>query len=222
MILGAASAVAQDPVKVDSKHYKVELENEYVRVVRITYGAAEKSVIHEHPAGVAVFLTDQEAKFTLPDGKTEVVQDKAGSIRWAAAGKHLPENTGGRPFELVLVELKTGPGTSAIAPAEDPVKVAPKECKVELENEYVRVLRWIEEPGTKTAMHAHPAMVSVPLTASRGRQILADGKTRETDSKPGQATFTAAERHSSELLSNQRSELIQVELKGQPTKPAGN
>jgi len=33
-----------DPVKVDPKHYKVEMENDRVRVLRITYGPQEKSV----------------------------------------------------------------------------------------------------------------------------------------------------------------------------------
>jgi predicted metal-dependent enzyme (double-stranded beta helix superfamily) len=55
----AESALAQDPIIVDSAHYKVEFENEQVRVVRITYGPGEKSVMHEHPDGVLVFLTDQ-------------------------------------------------------------------------------------------------------------------------------------------------------------------
>src|ERR1039458_7259585 len=51
-----------DPVKVDAKHYKVELENESVRVLRITYGPGEKSVMHYHPNSVAVFLTDGKTR----------------------------------------------------------------------------------------------------------------------------------------------------------------
>jgi len=108
-IAGAVPVFAQDPVKVDPKHYKVELENEQVRVLRITYGPGEKSVMHEHPGSVAVFLTDGKVKFTLPDGKSQETTSKAGSTVWEAAGKHLPENTGGKPFELILVELKGKP-----------------------------------------------------------------------------------------------------------------
>ena len=102
----AAPALAQDPVKVDSKHYKVELENEQVRVLRISYGPGEKSVMHEHPASLAVFLTDGHVKFTQPDGKTQESSPKAGTTICSAAGKHLPENVGDKPFELILVELK--------------------------------------------------------------------------------------------------------------------
>jgi hypothetical protein len=101
------SLEAQDAVKVDAKHYKVDFENDKVRVLRITYGPGEKSVMHDHPAGMAVFLTDLQVKFTYPDGKTEQVDAKTGQTRFNKAGKHLPENTGTKPFELILVELKT-------------------------------------------------------------------------------------------------------------------
>ena len=59
---------AADPVNVDSKHYKVEFENDRVRVLRVNYAAHEKSVMHGHPASVAVFLTSNLVKFYLPDG----------------------------------------------------------------------------------------------------------------------------------------------------------
>jgi quercetin dioxygenase-like cupin family protein len=108
-MIGAVPAFAQDPVKVDPKHYKVEFENEQVRVLRISYGPGEKSAMHEHPASVAVFLTDGRVKFTLPDGKSQEVTSKAGETVWEAGGKHLPENIGDKPFELILVELKSKP-----------------------------------------------------------------------------------------------------------------
>jgi quercetin dioxygenase-like cupin family protein len=108
-MISAVPAFAQDPVKVDPKHYKVDFENDQVRVLRITYGPGEKSLMHEHPASVAVFLTDGQVKFTLPDGKSQLTPSKAGSAVWAAAGKHLPENVGDKPLELILVELKGKP-----------------------------------------------------------------------------------------------------------------
>jgi quercetin dioxygenase-like cupin family protein len=106
LIACAARTYAQDPVKVDPKHYKVEFENDQVRVLRITYGPGEKSVMHEHPANVAVFLTDGQGKFTLPDGTTKDVTFKAGTAQWDTGGKHLPENTGDKGFELIVVEQK--------------------------------------------------------------------------------------------------------------------
>ncbi len=104
--LAALTAPAQDPVKVDPKHYKVISENAQVRVLRIKYGPHEKSIMHEHPASVAVFLTENRSKFTLADGKTLERSWKAGDAMWLEAEKHLPENLTDKPLELVLVELK--------------------------------------------------------------------------------------------------------------------
>jgi len=99
-------AMAQDPTKVDAKHYKVEFENDQVRILRINYGPKEKSVMHEHPNAVAVFMTDGSVKFNQPDGKAIDAKVKAGQAQFTPAGKHLPENVGDKPFEVVLVELK--------------------------------------------------------------------------------------------------------------------
>ena len=100
------SAMAQDAVKVDPKHYTVEFENDQVRVLRIRYGPREKSVMHKHPASVAIFLTDSNARFTFPNGRTEERPAKAGQVLEAAAGTHLPENLSDQPFEVIQVELK--------------------------------------------------------------------------------------------------------------------
>jgi len=108
-ILAAAVAHADDPVKVDPKHYTVEFENDAVRVLRIHYGPGEKSVMHSHPAAIAVFLTDSNNKMTFPDGTSTMKTVKAGSVQMTPAGDHLPENVGDKPMELILVELKTPP-----------------------------------------------------------------------------------------------------------------
>ena len=111
----SAAAMAQDPVKVDSKHYKVEFENSQVRVLRIKYDPHEKSVMHRHPNAVAIFLTDSNAKFTFPNGPAQDIVSKAGEARWTPAVVHLPENTGDQPFEVILVELKGRAGSAKVA-----------------------------------------------------------------------------------------------------------
>lgn len=98
--------VSADPVKVDPKHYKVELENDRLRVLRITYGPREKSVMHSHPDGLAVFLTESRGRFTFPDGKSEDRSWTAGQTMFIPAETHLPENLTDQPLEVVLVELK--------------------------------------------------------------------------------------------------------------------
>jgi quercetin dioxygenase-like cupin family protein len=96
----------QDPVKVDSKHYKVEVENERVRVLRVHYGAHEKSVMHSHPDCVAIFQNDVHCRFTFPDGRTEEHRIRAGDTMFTPAGSHLPENLSEQGIDVILVELK--------------------------------------------------------------------------------------------------------------------
>jgi quercetin dioxygenase-like cupin family protein len=102
----AQPAGKADPVKVDPKHYKVEFENESVRVLRISYAPGEKSVMHYHPGSVAVYLNDGNARMTTPDGKSVDTAIKAGAASWAPAGSHLPQNVGDKSFEVIVVELK--------------------------------------------------------------------------------------------------------------------
>ncbi len=95
-----------DPLKVDPDHYKLEFENERVRVLRISYEPGEKSVMHRHPAGLAVFLTEQKVKFAAPDGTEQETANEPGKTSWHEAEQHLPENIGDQPMELILVEMK--------------------------------------------------------------------------------------------------------------------
>jgi len=106
---------AQDAVKVDPKHYKVETDNAQVRVLRAHYGAHEKSVMHAHPATVAVFLTDGTGTFTYPDGKKENFSVKAGDVRYSPPQVHLPENTSDQPFDVIVIELKGKGGAKPMA-----------------------------------------------------------------------------------------------------------
>ncbi len=105
--MSSTQALERDAVAVDPKHYKVELENDKVRVVRITYDGREKSVMHQHPPGVGIFLTDGKSRFTYPDGKSEEFETKAGQFMWfGEQWEHLPENLDDGHFEVLYVEVK--------------------------------------------------------------------------------------------------------------------
>src|SRR3954468_17888558 len=92
-LLVATSVMAQDAAKVDPKHYKVESENAEMRILRVHYGPHEKSVMHSHPDGAVVYLTDGSMVFHMPDGKTQPASGKMGQALYTPAVVHLPENT---------------------------------------------------------------------------------------------------------------------------------
>jgi quercetin dioxygenase-like cupin family protein len=102
----APTVFAQDAVKTDPKHYTVVTENDQVRILKVHYGPHEKSIMHSHPATVAVFLTDAKGQFNYPDGKKVPFAVKAGGSQYEAATTHLPENTSDAGMDVIVVELK--------------------------------------------------------------------------------------------------------------------
>jgi len=69
-ILAVVAAKAQDTAKVDSKHYKVLLDNEYVRVLVVHYKPGEKSP--------TPFATSNALRFLFPQNATLGATTSAG------------------------------------------------------------------------------------------------------------------------------------------------
>jgi hypothetical protein len=91
---GKAPVSTLDPATVDPEHYKVEFENDQVRVLRVHYGAHEKGQMHEHFLNrIVLYLNDQPGA-------------KADDVRMAGAAKHAEENASGQPADRIAVELK--------------------------------------------------------------------------------------------------------------------
>ncbi len=109
------------------------------------------------------------------------------------------------------VALLCGTGT---ARAQDPVKVAPKNFKVLMENDRVRVLDFTASAGEKIPMHSHPAYVSYSISgAGKTKFTYPDGKTTEPSAKTGQATWHDAETHASEYEGSGSTHVLLIELK---------
>ena len=99
-------ATAQDPTKVEPKHYKLQFENERVQVVSVHYGPHEKSEMHDHPGGVSVSVTGGHLRFIDQSGKVTEVYAKAGEARWFPPFKHKVENLGDEPYNGVYIGIK--------------------------------------------------------------------------------------------------------------------
>ena len=116
--LAAVVGLAQDPTKVEPKHYKLDFENERVQVVSVHYGPHEKSALHEHPGGVVVILTAAHLRFTDENGKTREIYSKAGEARWYPPFKHKVENLGDTSYDAVYIGVKGKLATASNGSAE--------------------------------------------------------------------------------------------------------
>jgi beta-alanine degradation protein BauB len=104
------------------------------------------------------------------------------------------------------------------AHAQDPVKVAPKNFAVLLENDRVRVLDFHANAGDKVPTHSHPAYVSYSISGAGSTKFTAaDGKVTERPARTGQATWHEPETHASEYRGTGATHVLLVELKA----PAG-
>ena len=113
LLLTAASA--QDPVKVAPDAYKLEFENEWVKVTRVHYAAHAKIPEHDHTeTGAAyIYLNDSGPvifkHIGLSYGAITRPETKAGSYRLYKAVKetHAVKNPNETPSDFLRVEFKT-------------------------------------------------------------------------------------------------------------------
>ena len=98
--------VALDPVKLDSVHHLVPIENARVRVLRTILEPHLKGPTHDHPSYVVVYLTELHTTMTLADGKQVDNPRRPGEIAWRDAYRHTTENVGDRTAVEIQIELK--------------------------------------------------------------------------------------------------------------------
>jgi hypothetical protein len=101
---------ADDATVVDPAHHVVELENEQVRIVRMTYPGGSLSPSHEHLPGVSVLLTSSRLRNTDANGDSTDMEEGPGAIVWSdGTPAHTTENPTNEDVVMIRVELKRKP-----------------------------------------------------------------------------------------------------------------
>ncbi|PWU11337.1 MAG: hypothetical protein C5B51_02820 [Terriglobia bacterium] len=216
-----ASAQSLDPLAADPQHYRLEFENQWVRVIREQMKPHETMAMHQHsgPGAVIVLLTDRYNRLTAPDGTSQELRNRTGEIMWSLPSTHRSENLSDAAFEGVQIEPRrpAGAGGAKFAPDQlDATIVDPEHYHVELENEYVRVLRVTIGPHEKLRLHTHPdtGAVLVHLSDQNMRLTLKDGTTRLTKYAARQVRWVEpATAHQDENLSDAPLRFVRIELK---------
>jgi hypothetical protein len=97
-----------DAVRVEPGRYRVEFENERVRVVRLHFEPGEEGVMVAHPPRVLVTLSDVAVRLRFADGSTDERAAPAGVAGWLDGETLQTRNTGAGRLQVVLVEPKAG------------------------------------------------------------------------------------------------------------------
>jgi quercetin dioxygenase-like cupin family protein len=94
-----------DALKAASNVYKFIMENDRVRVLKVTFKKGDKAAMHHHPDHVVYVLKGGKATLTS-EGKTDTLDLKAGQAVFMNAQNHEVKNIGSTELDLLVVELK--------------------------------------------------------------------------------------------------------------------
>ena len=195
----------------------IKIDNEFVRVLFLTDQPRTKTPLHRHePNRVMIYLDPMRLVLRYQDGEVERQNWRTGQAAWSPGGRlHTGENLMDRTARVVEVELKKAPsGKPFRTSARDPLKVNPKNVKVEFENESVRVLRCKYPANIREPLHEHlnEGRLTVALDDVELKVTTQGGEDRTRRLTAGQAACsTGPAIHGAEA--NRAVELIVIELK---------
>lgn len=182
----APVAAAQDPLTTIPDAYKLQFENEWVKVVRVHYAAGAKLPDHTHPAGTTayVYLNDSDGVVFRHVGRSNRAVTrpavKAGSIRLAAGGEehHTAENPAATPSDFLRIQLKTMTSRNLRQRIPRPPLQDSGSITVDYRSEELVIQRIVIAAGK--SMTIHPLTDSMPSLWV----ALPSGETRWTQQTP--------------------------------------
>ncbi len=217
----ATPVLAQDPAQVNPEIYKTLLENDHVRLFEVHFKPGANMAVHSHPDHLAYVLSSGTLKLIYPDTSVAIAAE-AGASFWIPAESHAAENIGDTDLRVLVLDLKLPKSDHPAARVDstlDPVKVAPKNYSVLLENERVRLVKVHYEPGEKSPLHAHPANVVYTLTGGTVRHFSKDGQSSDLQFSAGTSVWREAETHASANPDTAAFTVLFAELKDLAPSP---
>ena len=163
------------------------------------------------------------------DGHTEELHWQPGEVRWSpASGLHYSGPLPASPTSAVLHDppppngvmgmdigiKKPGDPSKVASTALDPLRVDPKDHKLEFENSQVRVIRVKMGPRQSAPMHEYVLRrVVFYLTDENVRETSPEGKAQVAQHKAGDFSWDGPAKHKVENLNDKPFEALVVEVK---------
>jgi hypothetical protein len=220
-------AVAQDPLKSLPNSYKLEFENDWVRVVRVHYAPHEKLPAHEHTptASAYVYLNDGgPVVFKHIDKEYGAVTrpaTKAGSFRvyHGIQEHHEVENQSDVPSEFLRVEFKTDPVNEKSLRGKfyrEDYPAGENFQKVQFENEQIRITRLVWASGKKievSTSSSEPTLL-IALSSAQFKSVGSKGKAAQFKLELGQTKWIApSQQEQLENYGGAPAEMLRFEFK---------
>jgi hypothetical protein len=223
----AVSLFAQDPFKVAPQAYKLQFENDWVKVTRVHYAPHEKVAAHEHTptASAYVYLNDGgPVVFNHIDkdyGAVTRPATKAGSFRIYRGLQelHEVENKSDLPSDFLRVEFKTDPVNEKSLKGRyyrEDYPAGENFQKVQFDNEQIRITRLVCAPRKKldvSTSSAEPTLL-ISLSPAQLKVSGSNGKGAKLKLGLGQTRWVAVN-HQEQLenIADTPAEMLRFDFK---------
>lgn len=205
-----------DPIAAAPEHYFLELENDYVRVLRERLPAGAEVAMHSHHPRVSVYLRDSEVELTPRGGEPTQATNVAGTAALGGAVTHSGRTSA--DVENLSIELKTLTGDPIPVPERDGTRVDPAHHVVELEDDLVRVVRVTHPAGSTSPMHEHMPGLEVALSGFVYAVQVEGGEPETVETGYGMTSWSdGGEAHSIRADSFEDVVVLRVEMKRRPS-----
>lgn len=95
-----------DALDVEPDIYRVLVENELLRAMLARAVPGQEIPMHGHPTMLVYDVTGGKSLFRYPDGSEDLVQTRAGEVRWMTGLRHAVKDLTDGPHVLLMVEFK--------------------------------------------------------------------------------------------------------------------
>jgi hypothetical protein len=194
LFLLATSALAQDPSKALPQAYKLQFENDWVKITRVHYAPKEKLPSHQHTqtASAYVYLNDSGPvvfkHIGLEYGAVTRPATKAGSFRLYRGLKemHEVENLSDLPSDFLRVEFKTEPVNDKTLRGRffrEEYPASENFQKVQFENEQVRITRLVCAAGKRLDLSTSATEPALLIALSQSKFKVHESKDKRATLK---------------------------------------
>lgn len=226
----ASQALAQDPLTALPQAYKLQFENEWVKVTRVHYAPKEKLPPHQHTqsASAYVYLNDSGPvvfkHIGLAYGAVTRQPTKDGTFRLYQGLQeiHEVENLSDLPSDFLRVEFKTEPVSEKTLRGRfhrEEYPAGENFQKVQFENEQIRITRLVCAPGKTIELSTNatePTLV-VALIPSTFKVNGSNAKSTAMKLEKGQTTWIpVGQQHRFYNAGGTPAEVLRFDFKTKP------
>ena len=198
------------PEKVSPEIYEVLLENEIVKVMKVSFAPGQEDNMHDHYPFTGYLLDGGKAQVTMPNGKVNEREFPSGFIAHNGNGiRHKVKNIGSNDINIILIEHKKLGSTPTF---ENDVNlsahaVSPDIYEIVHEDELIKVYTAIFSAGSSDEIHEHGMNTAYVITGGKVQITGPDGIVNERSIPDG------AVLHSDKMVRHQVKNIGETDIK---------